>query len=386
MCRIARWGRPDEGSVLLALFAIMVVGSLAFLLAATVIHLSVQTQHHQGFTVAGQGADAGLQQAAFMFSSGQGLPTVPTTPRDLGGAQVSWFSTNVAPLDWVIRSTGRVGGVSRTVTAHLVQDRAFTAAAFGDKGITFLGANTAVSYPTTGQGVLASNGSLILKNNTFADGAVLFDWSANPDASRCQNGPCTTSQTHVDAPFDLKSSVTPGGFITTHLNLCKAATSPLPPFQGTSINLDVASRVLVDGQGQRFICYSSFKANTQNGVFSVTNTNGVKIYVEGDASLGDKSGSDVNYDPVDPPGPDARRLQIFSAGASVLMYNQGHVAAAVYAPNATCGGATSNAGLAFYGSLVCDLISNVGGWAFHFDTELAGVGNGVTVLQHYAED
>jgi hypothetical protein len=43
----------------------------------------------------------------------------------------------------------------------------------------------------------------------------------------------------------------------------------------------------------------------------------------------------------------------------------------------------SNAATDFYGSLICDSISNVGGWTFHYDTRLGTIGDGKWILKHY---
>jgi hypothetical protein len=99
--------------------------------------------------------------------------------------------------------------------------------------------------------------------------------------------------------------------------------------------------------------------------------------------LGDKNHSDVNYDV--PSQPDSIKLQIYTTGNTVSMYNQGHIAAAIYGPNAACGGVSSNAATDFYGSMICKTIDNVGGWTFHFDMRLASVGDGIWRVKNYAE-
>jgi hypothetical protein len=99
--------------------------------------------------------------------------------------------------------------------------------------------------------------------------------------------------------------------------------------------------------------------------------------------LGNKNHSEVNYDV--PSAPSSIKLQIYTTGNTVSVYNQGNVAAAIYAPNAACGGVSSNAATDFWGSMICKTIDNVGGWTFHFDMRLASVGDGIWRVKNYAE-
>jgi hypothetical protein len=109
------------------------------------------------------------------------------------------------------------------------------------------------------------------------------------------------------------------------------------------------------------------------------------VFVDGgDVTLGNKNHSDVNNDVAG--APSSIRLQIYSTGTTVSMYNQSNLAAAVYAPNAACGGVTSNAGSDFYGSMICKTIDNVGGWTFHYDTRLASIGDGAWRIRDYTEN
>ena len=93
--------------------------------------------------------------------------------------------------------------------------------------------------------------------------------------------------------------------------------------------------------------------------------------------------SEVNYDV--PSQPDSIKLQIYTTGNTVSMYNQGNIAAAIYAPNAACGGVSSNAQTDFWGSMICNTIDNVGGWTFHYDTRLNAIGDGTWRVKNYAE-
>jgi hypothetical protein len=154
------------------------------------------------------------------------------------------------------------------------------------------------------------------------------------------------------------------------LDICKAE-GPLTAFVGTTI----AAR-------DEPYCFTSFFADTQN--FTVTGTGEARIFVEGgDVVLGNKNHSDINYDIVG--APSSIQLQIYTTGQTVSMYNQGSIAAAIYAPDAACGGVTSNAATTFYGSMICKTIDNVGGWTFMYDTRLSSIGDGTWRLRDYSE-
>src|SRR5206468_4829199 len=90
----------------------------------------------------------------------------------------------------------------------------------------------------------------------------------------------------------------------------------------------------------------------------------------------------VNVNYTNGPAPVSPNLQIYSLGSLVDMSNHTNIGGALYAPLATCNG---GAQAAIYGSIVCRSISAVGGWQFHYDDALAGLGAGDFRLRHYRE-
>ena len=289
----------------------------------------------------------------------------------------TWTATRSAAdwLDWTATSTGTASSATdataRTVTASIRQVSLFNMAAFADATINFGGNNTATSYPSAGQGQIGTNGTIsLLGNSTEVDGITFYDWDANPDPDRCDGLNCDADTTQDGSRLDIGAALGADGFIQTQLDLCKTQ-APLTAFVGSTI----AARA-------EPYCFTSFFADTDN--FTVTGTGVAKIYVEGgDVVLGNKNHSDINYDVVG--SPNSIKLQIYTTGETVSMYNQGHIAAAIYAPDAACGGVTSNAATTFYGSMICETIDNVGGWTFAYDTRLASVGDGTWRLRDYSE-
>ncbi len=379
--RLLRSGRDDRGSMLLALSGVLVVTGIMMAFLVTVLIAQDSTRHDYRYTKSIQGADAGVQQAYYQINT---LPAGSTSTSLTSGGTVTldgvdYFWTAARPaaesLTWTVESTGTttVGTqtTTRTVTATIGQSALFNMAAFADSTLNFNGNNLATSYPAPGQGQIGTNGSMtLLGNSTSVDAVVLYDYDANPDPSRCTGAACSAPTTTNGSKLDIAGAAATDGFIQAQLDACKAV-APLTAFVGTTI----AAR-------PEPYCFTSFFADTQN--FTVTGPGTARIFVEGgDVVLGNKNHSDVNNDV--PGTPTSVKLQIYTTGQTVSMYNQGEIAAAVYAPNAACGGVTSNAGTTFYGSMICKTIDNVGGWTFKYDTRLSSIGDGIWRLKDYSE-
>lgn len=371
----------DQGSMMLGLLAAFMISAMVVTMLMTVRVGQDKTSHDQRYLASVQGADAGVQEALLDIAQVDAAGAVVSIPGSstIDGVDYAWTATRPAGgLEWTVTSNGTAeaggGQTTRSVVAKVKQEELFPLAAFADTRIGFNGNNTAVSYPQTGFGIVGSNGTLELKNNTVSDGAVLYDFTNNPNLNRCQNGPCgTATMSTVGDHLNISGAVQQDGFIKQQLDACKAASGgSLPAFKGATIGPKT------DGTPY---CFSSFHADSQS--FQVTGTGPVRIFVEGDVTLGNKNHSGVNMNV--PSAPESIRLQIYSTGTTVGMYNQSDMAAAIYAPNATCGGVTSNAGSDYYGSLICNIIDNVGGWTFHYDTRLSAIGDGRWVLGEYNE-
>jgi hypothetical protein len=375
----------DRGSIMLAMMAAIVVAGIVFATLSMVAAGEHKTRSDQRYTAAIQGADAGIQDAFVQISR---LPANATsvslqnaTGVKVGDVDYTWTATRSSPsaVTWSVTSTatGRFGAdtSTRTVAATIAQASMFPMAAFADSTINFNGNNHAVSYPDTGKGIVGTNTSLTLKgSSTTVDGMSLFDTDTAGTDNRCTGQGCPTTSDTVYAPqkLDIKTAVSSTGFIVQQLDACKA-DEPLTAFVGDSIEARVEP-----------YCFSSFFADTQS--FTVTGDPNLsaKVFVDGgDVTLGNKNHADVNYDVAN--NPSSVRLQIFSTGSTVNVYNQGDVSAAVYAPNAACSGETSNAQTDYWGSMICNTIDNVGGWTFHYDTRLSTLGDGTWHIRGYSE-
>ena len=370
----------DEGSMLFALLGVLLVSGLVVGILATVMIGQRAIRHDQRFDASGQAADAGVQQAFFAINSLDSHSTVTSLssngPVSVDDATYTWSATRptATSLTWSVESTAaaNTAGVTttRTVKSQVRQNSIFTLAAFADATIHFNGNNHAYSYPTSGLGAIATNGSMtLLGNSTTVEGITLYDWDANPNSSRCSGSACSAATTTSGSKLDIDSALGSDGFIQAQIDVCKAA-GPLTAFVGDTI----AARA-------EPYCFTSFFADTQD--FTVSGSGTARVFVEGgDVVLGNKNNAAVNYTSAQP---DSIKLQIYSTGNTVSMYNQGNIAAAVYAPNAACGGVTSNAQTDFWGSMICDTIDNVGGWTFHYDTRLSAIGDGTWRVKNYSE-
>jgi hypothetical protein len=378
---LARRPVGDSGSMLVAMSAILVTTGIMGVVMSLMLVGQEATRFDQQYTQSIQGADAGVQDALFQVNQ---LPSDSTAtslasngPVLIDGVEYTWTATraNADSLVWTVDSTGagQFGEreVDRTVRAEIAQNPLFNMAAFADSSINFNGNNAATSYPELGQGQVGTNGTLtLLGSSTTVDSVTLYDWDANPAATRCDGQACSATTTTVGSRLDIGAAVDSGGFIQETIDACKAA-GPLTAFVGSTI----AART-------EPYCFTSFYADTQN--FVVTGSGTARVFIEGgDVTLGNKTHSDVNNDV--PGSPTSVNLQIYTTGQTVSVYNQGDISAAIYAPNAACGGVTSNASTDFWGSMICKTIDNVGGWTFHYDTRLSSVGDGTWRIRNYSE-
>ena len=376
----------DGGSMLVALMGVLMVTIAVTATMAMIFTTQQSTRKDTRFVDTGQASDAGIQQAYFAIDS---LPATSTataigpTTATIGGVTYVYRATRPSStsLQWALSSTASKttsGTTTRTLTANVTASPLFPVAAFADSYLNFSGNNTAVSYPVTGYGSVGTNGTLDLSgSSTHVDAVNLYDWSNNHDPARCtgQGCPGSAATTTVNTPLNIAQATGSTGFIQAQIDACRAA-GPLSAFVGDHIDPKA------DGSPY---CFSSFFADSDNFVVTGSPSDPpVRIFVDGgDVTLGNKNHSAVNYDVAS--APSAGRLQIYTTGSTVTMYNQSTLAGAVYAPNASCTGVSSNAASDFYGSMICRTIDNVGGWTFHYDTRLGGIGDGAWRLKEYTE-
>lgn len=386
-----RRGSDDRGSLMLFFLVLIVVGALTGLTVATMVATQVKTRNNQNFTQALPPADANIQSAVQLLNAGEST-ALPTSPRDAAGNPVgtnpttgcptasSWYATRVSGVKWMVYSTKVVNGVTRCVHAQLDQSQRFPLAAFAVTSVTFRGGNSANSYNHvtvangTGNGDVGSDGSITFNGNATADATQLYNWLANPDTARCSGCPSLTT---INNFLDITSAAATSFMTNTMASIC-----------GSNPPAWVASQhayTLAPGPQ----CYSSmnFDGNTTvtgpGGACDGTNTNDAVVYVTGNVAASNHIS--ININGTNPYMTNACALQIYTTGTSVAIGNHTAIGAAIYAPFATCGGNPSNAQADIYGAAVCNSIGNQGGWSFHYDDALAGIGTNTWAASHYAE-
>jgi hypothetical protein len=371
----------DRGSMMLALLLMMTTLALGSILVATSVGQATTVRHDQKFTQVLPAGDAAIQRGLFMLNNGGASAYCSTTVAPLclpsstaqsaltqGTQTANWYSTPVAnaaaPPSYLLTAT--TTGIRRTLVAEAYQSKRFGLGAFADQSFVMRGGNGSNSYNsasggtiTTGHGRIGSNGSVSINGNGTADGVDLYDWTRNPNASRCSGSPCSSLATYPD-PYDI-TSPSSYAFITAQLAACGAVGG----FQSST----APSHMLPAGTW----CASSLNFDADTTVTGPT-----VIFVSGAIT----AGHHLNINFTSGLAPVPANLQIYSLGPSVDLSNHTNIGAAIYAPLASCdGGAQVNV----YGSLVCRSISNVGGWQFHYDDALALVGAGDFRLRHYRE-
>lgn len=180
----------------------------------------------------------------------------------------------------------------------------------------------------------------------------------------------TTTYTYVSPGVFSESSVTvPGNELTPYTD---ASDVPGVSKAATGSGADAKP-------GYR--CYSDvrFHANAVLGS-AASATSPVVMYVTGSLEI-TNSAVKVNCSPCSTIGdsrPNAPALQIYFRGSGDVFKQKSSsgFGGTIHAPTGNCG----NPGAAqaeVYGSMLCRNISNVGGWAFHYDEALAGIGNNI---------
>lgn len=374
-------GRGDDGSVILALLLTLTIEAVLLTLSVSVSSGTVATRAHERFLIEGQAADAGIQQALLTANSGQPMPTRQAPRTDLAGdGKISWWAEAAPPAGtWLVHSTGSARGGSRTQTATLVPSQTggtsvptapartagrFGQAVFADTTATFRGSNTVDSYDSrtgatgTGHGAVATNGTAVLRGNATADEVILDNYAAAPDPGRCDADICPARLSSVAAPVDTKSAAA-NQFVADALAACAATGRPAKAWIASR---DGASLTATPGG----LCFTSMLFDTDTAIVA-TAAQPALVYVSGNVNIA--NGVTVNATGT---APASGLLQVFTQGTRVSIGNQTHVGAALWAPNATCAGNPSNAQAQIYGSMVCDTLSNQGGWQIHYDDALPG--------------
>lgn len=380
--------RDQDASMPLVILAAIVVMGLVTALFASAATSQRTTNFDREFTRAFHGADAGLQTAMSHIrsldpqGSYSGAPLKAPANAMNGNVAYDYTATKVG-REWHVRASGTIGGTTRHLEATIIRPSRFFLAAFAKTLVGLRGGNGASSYDgvnvNTGMGALGTNGDIELIGNGYADELFLFGPTARC-ARTAQNCDAMAALTNrAPEPYNPETQ-----FIEEALasQWCQASIAPY-----------VASvdGPLVGGAGpgpDGEYCFSSVRFD----VHTMPDASGgpVEMYVAGDVTSSNQriinckgcldrnfgsgtSGAQVQA-MLAADAPVARDLQIYSAGQRVAFGNHTYISAGIYAPNASCHGNPSNAQGTIFGAMICNDISNQGGWTFWFDERLQDVG------------
>lgn len=384
--------RAQDGSMLLAMLGSIMAMSIITTVALAMMSSANTTRHNQNYTLAIQAADAGIQDALFRANNGQDVLNGTGTVGDNG--TYSWTAAETS-TGWVVTSQGVERAVTRTVEVELTKAPRFFLAAFGDRGIELKGSNGADSYnsqtgaTSTGNGNLGSNDDINMNgNSTTVDNVTLYNHDAADNSCTNNGGSGCQHISIVGSKLDLASDENMA-FITDQLAACTAAYGTLPSWRASTA---ATPGVLPYNNGTPY-CFETLTFDVDTVLSGADSTHPVVIYVAGAISM--ENGVTVNCSGCTASStPDAQTLQIYSAGStdtqSFSIGNHSTIAAAIYAPRASCLGNPSAAQADIFGALVCGAIGritsgNQGGWSFHFDDNLKNIGTGGYQVVRYDE-
>lgn len=244
--------------------------------------------------------------------------------------------------------------------------------------------------------------------------------SINPDHENCKY--IEFGDDEFLDPELLEESLNPTvddatAFIEKGLEACKSDPSEtLDDFRstddGTVLTPAPDSQPEVDGLfpglSGHYYCYNDVFIDDDTTITGASQKDPVIIFVEGDLQLAKTNpqgnpnqpvsvGCGTNGCPLDisvvdgqPMGteessPEAGRLWIFVLGGEVGVRASSEFAGVIWAPGSLCSGLGSSAQVDFYGSLVCEKVSNNGGWRFHYDEKLGEITDGRYVRTRWEE-
>jgi hypothetical protein len=393
-----RWAE-QEGSLVLALLASVIVGGLVVTVVATTLTGQRGTRDDRAYQTAINGADAAMQQAVSYISQlPDGEPPlaacVEGTPGEgcvvsleslgfdeaLGdGATLDWSATQVNEARWELRGSGFVGDVERVVEAVIAKEAFFRIGAFGDKGVTARGDNwvrsfDAISPGWTGRGSVGSNGEIRLVGNARSDIAALFGpATCVPSSNGCD--PDNISINNFPDVFDVGA-------------VLEAIEDNRDLMCGPSLGtLTDAAVTWVRGN---VYCYTSVQL-PDDAVVTLAGPadESVVVFVDDVVSFGNRAQINCSPPACRDDGtshPDTGQLQIYSTGSEVRIGNHSQLAFALAAPIADCKGNPSNAQATIYGSMLCGDLTNQGGWNFVFDERLANLSMGAWQITDWREE
>ncbi|MBV9291111.1 MAG: hypothetical protein JO222_01580 [Frankiales bacterium] len=403
-----RVARGDDGSVVMALLALLVVTGILVVGLAAIVRSQVSARHDVAFESALTGAEQGLDELVAQVKANPTATSFsPVTGTTTQG--VSYSATVAAASGgWLVNATGTATSGDRTVTRHVQ-----ATVNVGDLLSLPLFGKTALSLGSTGSGASAVDrydssvsSDVCLSNGTHvsmgvsdtrmcteaspARGDVATDGTLTMKSSDLNN----IATAHIfDVPVNGSSDPDATGKCGGDAGVCAAVGGQVDEQQS---KLDFPlSNLCANGIGGGTTAFTGSTALAANAVYNFSD---VTLNATAIANLGNVSGSQIvicfngtltvpplvplnsTVSPTNPllsnPRAPSTLLLISTAtsgAAPVVNFGLGSSAATslsavIYAPNANC---TANGHVDVYGLLVCGSVTATGGLDVHYDTQIS---------------
>ncbi len=384
--------QDENGSVLLAMLAIIAIAGLVTATLGLVRQSQFTTRRDRNFTSAIQVADAAVQQAYTYFTThAPAGDTITSTGLGLSSTTADgdfeWTATRDG-FDWDIRAKGRVGDVDRYIEVKISRGADFLLAAFGDTLLDLNGSNLVQSYNSstgagnTGNGNVGSNGLINFKGNASSDAVFIYGGSAS-DGSRCTgNCPNVTGYSLADS-FDVPA-----------IHSAIAAEAAVVCASGAVDGLYQASvdGDLTPGGGggvDGVYCFDEMRFDDDMDIIGNDQDNPAVAYVLTYGIVSNGNHMEINCPGCNSSaqtGFEPAGFRINVVNGNVGFANQSAYGFILTAPFAACNKSSGGGQTTVYGSLLCGSIDVKGGFDLYFDDNALESGTGQYSITDYREE
>lgn len=409
---IRRLAKNDNGSIVMAMLAIVVVTGLLTLGLATILSSHLAARHDVAFESALAGAERGLDE---LVAQAKANPTAASFPAIAGTASTgTTYSASASAVSggWLVDSTGTATNHGHTITRHIQ-----ATVSIGDLLSLPLFGKSALNLGTSGPSAVDRYDSAVSSDVCTTSGAAAS--MSDSDTRMCTHAAQPTGAAATDGALTMRSAD------LSNMSSVSVFNAPVPGFSdrsatgscvgdtgivaacGTTIPTHPdklayePSSVCSQGIGAGAVAFTGTTALAANAVYSFTD---VTLNATAISNLGNIAGSQIiicfsgkltipaglmlnsslkcsavtspactpsRYDPRPPST--LLLLSTTSSGTPTVDFGAGSssetsLSAVVYAPNASC--AATGGHVDLYGLLVCGSVSTAGGVDVHYDTEI----------------
>lgn len=402
----------DQGSIVMAMLAIVVVTGLLTLGLATILSSHLAARHDVAFESALAGAERGLDE---LVAQAKANPTAASFPAITGtaGTGTTYAATATAVSGgWLVDATGTSTSQGRTVTRHIQ-----ATVSVGDLLSVPLFGKSSLNLGSTGPSAVDRYDSNVSSDVCTTSGSTAS--MSDSDTRMCTHAVQAFGAAATDGPLTMRAVDLPStsgvsifnapvpGFVDPSATGACVGDAGVCAAVGTTVTthherLDFPlSTVCSQGIGAGTVAYSGTTALAANAVYSFTN---VTMNATAVANLSNVTGSQIiicfsgtltipaglslnstvkcsavtspSCTPtrLNPRAPSSLLLISTASGTGTPAVSLGggsstetSLSAVVYAPNADC---TATGHVDVYGLLVCGSVTAAGGVDVHYDTEI----------------